>query len=214
MAKYSSQVFRTSILGQPTVVVCGAAGNKFLFSNGNKLVTAWWPDSVNKVFPSSTQTSSQEESKKMRKLVANFLKPEAFQRYVGMMDSIARRHFESGWEGHQQVAVFPLANNYTFWVACKVFLSIEDPKHVAEFADPFNVLASGLISIPIDLPGTPFNRAIKASNLIRKELSATIKQRKIDLAEAKASPTQDILSHMLLTSDENGQYMNELDIAD
>ncbi|XVF74918.1 hypothetical protein PTKIN_Ptkin13bG0148800 [Pterospermum kingtungense] len=214
MAKYSSQVFRTSILGEPTAVVCGAAGNKFLFSNENKLVTAWWPDSVNKIFPSSTQTSSQEESKRMRKLLPNFLKPEALQRYVGMMDTIARRHFETGWEGHQQVAVFPLAKNYTFWVACKVFLSIEDPKRVAQLADPFNALASGIISLPINLPGTPFNRGIKASNLIRKDLSAIIKQRKIDLAEKKASPTQDILSHMLLTSDENGQFMNELDIAD
>lgn len=214
MAKFSSQVFRTSILGEATAVFCGAAGNKFLFSNENKLVTAWWPNSVNKVFPSSTQTSSKEEAKKMRKLLPNFLKPEALQRYVGMMDTIAQRHFESGWEGQQEVSVFPLAKNYTFWVASKVFLSVEDPKHVAKLGDPFNVLASGIISIPIDLPGTPFNRAIKASNLIRKELTAIIKQRKIDLAEKKASPTQDILSHMLLTSDENGRYMNELDIAD
>lgn len=41
-----------------------------------------------------------------------------------------------------------------------------------------------------------------------------IKQRKVDLADGKASPTQDILSHMLLTCDENGKYMAELDIAD
>lgn len=41
-----------------------------------------------------------------------------------------------------------------------------------------------------------------------------IKQRKIDVSENKASPTQDILSHMLTTADENGQYMNEMDIAD
>ncbi|KAK4343326.1 hypothetical protein RND71_036420 [Anisodus tanguticus] len=66
----------------------------------------------------------------------------------------------------------------------------------------------------LSLPGTPFNRAIKASNFIRKELVLIIKQRKIDLAEGKASPTQDILSHMLLTSDANGNFMNDLDIAD
>jgi cytochrome P450 family 26 subfamily A len=68
--------------------------------------------------------------------------------------------------------------------------------------------------MPIDLPGTPFNRAIKASGFIRKELLKIIKQRKIDLAEGKASPTQDILSHMLLTCTDDGVYMNELDIAD
>ncbi|KAK4587610.1 hypothetical protein RGQ29_018856 [Quercus rubra] len=214
MAKFSSEVFKTSIFGEPVAVMCNTAGNKFLYSNENKLVTAWWPSSVNKIFPSSLQTSSNEESKKMRKMLPNFMKPEALKRYIGIMDAIARRHFEAGWEGKQEVTVFPLAKNYSFWLACRLFLSIEDPKHVAKFADPFTVLASGILSIPIDLPGTPFNRAIKASKVIKKELRAIIKQRKIDLAENKASPTQDILSHMLLTSDENGQFMTEMDIAD
>ncbi|KAJ8564372.1 hypothetical protein K7X08_000832 [Anisodus acutangulus] len=214
MAKYSSIVFKTHLLGEQAAVFCGASGNKFLFSNENKLVQAWWPNSVNKVFPSSTQTSSKEEAIKMRKMLPNFFKPEALQRYVGIMDHIAQRHFASGWENHDQVVVFPLAKRYTFWLACRLFLSVEDPNHVAKFTDPFDILASGLISIPIDLPGTPFNRAIKASNFIRKELVAIIKQRKINLGEGKASATQDILSHMLLTSDENGKFMQELDIAD
>ncbi|KAL2553858.1 Cytochrome [Forsythia ovata] len=214
MTKYSSKVFRTHLLGEKAAVLCGAAGNKFLFSNENKLVQAWWPASFDKVFPSSNQTSSKEEAIKMRKMLPNFLKPEALQRYIGIMDHIAQRHFTDDWENKNEIVVFPLAKKFTFWLACRLFVSVEDPNHVAKFADPFDLLASGLISLPIDLPGTPFNRAIKASNFIRKELVAIIKQRKLDLAEGKASPTQDILSHMLLTSDENGKFMHELDIAD
>ncbi|CAI9766627.1 unnamed protein product [Fraxinus pennsylvanica] len=214
MAKYSSKVFRTHLLGEKAAVFCGAAGNKFLFSNENKLVQAWWPASFDKVFPSSNQTSSKEEAIKMRKMLPNFLKPEALQRYIGIMDHIAQRHFADDWENKNEIVAFPLAKKFTFWLACRLFVSVEDPNHVAKFADPFDLLASGLISLPIDLPGTPFNRAIKASNFIRKELVAIIKQRKLDLAEGKASPTQDILSHMLLTSDENGKFMHELDIAD
>lgn len=215
MSKHSPKVFRTSILGQPTAVFCGAAGNKFLFSNENKRVAVWWPDSVKKIFPSPTQISNNSvvDSKKNRELIHNFFKPEALQIYVGMMDSIAKTHFESCWDRHQQVAVFPLAKKFTFLVACKVFLSIEDPTQVAKFGNHFNVLLAGMISVPINLPGTPYNRAIKASNLIRKELSVIIKQRKIDLALNKASPTQDMLSHMLSIRDENGQSMTELDIA-
>lgn len=93
-------------------------------------------------------------------------------------------------------------------------MSIEDEDHVAKFMDPFNLLASGIISLPIDFPGTPFNKAIKASNFIRKELLKIIRQRKVDLAQGVASPTQDILSHMLLACNENGEFMTELDIAD
>ncbi|EYU26567.1 hypothetical protein MIMGU_mgv1a005379mg [Erythranthe guttata] len=214
MAKYSSQVFRTHLLGEKAAVFCGANGNKFLFSNENKLVQSWWPVSVNKVFPSSTQTSSKEEAIRMRKMLPNFLKPEALRRYIGTMDRIAQRHFTDQWENKKEIIVFDLAKSYTFWLACRVFLSVEDPKHVARFADPFNALASGLIGIPVDLPWTPFNRAIKASKYIRKELVLIIRRRKIELAEGEALPSQDILSHMLVTGDEDGKFMDEMEIAD
>lgn len=214
MAKYSPDIFRTSLLGEMTAVLCGASGNKFLFSNENKLVTSWWPRSVEKIFPTSLQTSTKEEAKKMRQLLPGFLKPEALQKYVGIMDSIARKHLETNWDSKIEVTVFPLAKRYTFLVACRLFLSIEDPNHVAKFADPFHVLSAGVISVPINIPGTPFNRAIKAAEEIRKELLGIIKQRKVDLCEKKASPTQDILSHMLTTTDETGRFMNEMDVAD
>ncbi|KAK0598878.1 hypothetical protein LWI29_000267 [Acer saccharum] len=215
VAKYSSNVFKTSILAEPVVVVCGATANKFLFSNENKLVQAWWPNSVNKIFNSTTQTPSKEESKKIRKMLPNFLKPEALMRYIDMMDSIAQQHFQSGWENKEQVTVFPLVKRYTFSVACKLFLSIQDPKHVAKFADPFNYVTSGIISIPINLPGTSFNKGIKASNQIRKKLLAIIEQRKIDLANKPThDDNHDILSHMLVATDDNGQHMTDLDIAD
>ncbi|KAL6192266.1 hypothetical protein ACLB2K_038651 [Fragaria x ananassa] len=216
MNKFSSEVFKTSLFGEKACIFAGAACNKFLFSNENKLVTAWWPSSVNKVFPSSVEdnSSAKEEAKKMRKMLPNFMNPQALQRYIGIMDTIAQRHFALGWENKKEVVIYPLAKNYTFWLAARLFVSVEDPEDVDRLGDPFQLLASGLLSMPIDLPGTAFNKAIKASNWIRGELYKIIKQRKIDLAEGKASPTQDILSHMLLLSDEEGAHMKEMDIAD
>lgn len=112
MTRFSTEVFKTSLVGEPAAVFCGAACNKFLFSNENKLVTAWWPSSVNKVFPSSLQTSSQAEAKKMRKLLPGFMKPEALQRYIGIMDTIAQRHFSADWDNRSEILTFPLAKRY------------------------------------------------------------------------------------------------------
>ncbi|PON63314.1 Cytochrome P [Parasponia andersonii] len=212
-AKYSTQVFKTSVFGEPAAFFCGAGCNKFLFSNENKLVAVWWPSSVDKVFPSSTQTSSQVEARKMRKMLPNFLKAEALMRYIGIMDTIAQRQFAADWDNKKEVLVFPLAKRYTFLLAAKLFVSVEDPERIRKLEDRFEILSSGIISMPIDLPGTPFNRAVKASSFIRKVLVEIIKQRKVDLAEGNASATQDILSHMLLNVDDDGQYMKELDIA-
>lgn len=104
-------------------------------------------------------------------------------------------------------------HSYTFYLACRLFVSLEDQNEVQRIFKRFEEIASGIISVPIDFPGTMFRKAIRASEFVRKELSKIIKQRKIDLAEGKASPTQDILSHMLLTSDGNGQFIHEEDIA-
>ena len=90
-----------------------------------------------------------------------------------------------------------ILNLYTFLLACRLRMSVEDENHVAKFNDPFLLIAAGIISILIDFPGTPFNKAKKGSNFIRKELINILKQRRIDLEEGVmvTSPTQDILSN-------------------
>jgi len=214
MDKYESEVFKTNLFCQPAVVLCGAAGNTFMFSNESKILKAWYPDFVCKIFPSSVKRSLIEQVDRLRTLLPEFLRPDALKRYVGIFDTVAGRHFASEWENKEEVVVFPLAKSLTFGLACRLFLSIEDPDHIAKLASPFNLVVSGIFSIPINLPGTPFNRAMKASNSIRTDLFAIIKQRKKDLAEGNASPKLDILSHMLLACDEKGAFMSELNIAD
>lgn len=52
MKKYSPHVFKTKILGEKTAVICGPAGNKFLFANEQKLVVAWRPHPMQKLYRS------------------------------------------------------------------------------------------------------------------------------------------------------------------
>ncbi|CAL5358683.1 unnamed protein product [Camellia sinensis] len=98
ISNYTSYIFKTKLMLQPNVVFCGAPAHKFLFANENKLLQSWWPSSVDNIFPSSSQTSSKEEAIKMRKMLPNFFKPEALQRYIGIMDTIAQQHFAADWE--------------------------------------------------------------------------------------------------------------------
>ncbi|MED6206131.1 hypothetical protein PIB30_023994 [Stylosanthes scabra] len=128
------------------------------------------------------------------------------------MDSIAQAHLDSLLAKNEtQVAADPLVKRYTLLLAHRLFVSIEDEKHIASIEKHYNALGSGLINLPIDLPGTPFNKSIKASKFIRKQLVDIIRQRKVDLSQGNnnASPKQDILSNMLLICD-----MDEWQIAD
>ncbi|OVA03857.1 Cytochrome P450 [Macleaya cordata] len=223
MQKYSSEIFRTSLVGEAITVLCGATGNNFLFSNERKLVTIWLPPSIKKILHSRTDhqrcSADEDETKKFRQLSNQLVKLVN----VGLMDTIARRHFESNWDNKKEVTVYPLVKNYTFSLACWLILSIDDQDRVNELSKMFGTVMDGIMSIPIDLPGTKFNRAIKASKLIRKKLLSIIKQKKITLCSSSSSENikasthkQDLLTQMIqFTDDENNcKFMNEMEIAE
>ncbi|CAK9149841.1 unnamed protein product [Ilex paraguariensis] len=213
--KYSSELFKTSLAGENMVVFCGASANKFLFSNENKLVVSWWPPTIEKITISSKNTTNTiGETKQMRRYLPEFLKPEALQRYVEVMDCMARYQLEAEWIPNTQVKVLPLSKKYTFAVACKLFMNVEDSEQVTRFAHPFTSVMAGLLSVPINFPGTAFNRGIRAANRIREELLPIIRQRRSLLSEKKEMATGDLLSHMLLATDEDGKFMSEMEIAD
>ncbi|KAK7247268.1 hypothetical protein RIF29_42148 [Crotalaria pallida] len=214
MVKYDSRVFMTSLVGDPTMVFCGPSGNKFLFSNENKNVQVGWPTSVRKLLRSSLVSKVGDEAKITRKLLMSFLNPEALRNYLPKMDSIAQHHLNTHWEGKEQVVVFSLLNIYTFDLACSLFLSIEDSIQLSRLSTHFGEFLKGIVGFPINLPGTRFHRAMKAANAIREETKMIIKKRKVELKEKRVSPTQDLLSHLLVTPDTSGRFMTKMEIID
>lgn len=98
--KYQSQIFKTCIVGEKVAVLCGPAGNKFLFGNENKLVNVWWPSSVRQLLGSCLSTISGEEAKLMRKMLTYFVSPDAFSKlYIKTMELSTQQHIKNYWQG-------------------------------------------------------------------------------------------------------------------
>ncbi|XP_031117727.1 beta-amyrin 28-monooxygenase-like [Ipomoea triloba] len=220
MEKHSPEVFQTSILGEKMAVFCGAQGNKFLFTNDGKVLTSWWPESMKKalLFPEFYENSLKDVSALQRGFLHEILKPEALKQYIPAMDSLSREHMAADWHPNDVVKVFPLAKNYTFALACRLFMSISDPDHIKKLSDPFLLVTNGMFSVPIDLPGTAYNRAIKGGRMVRAELMRIITARRRELAaeerkETAAPAGRDLLSKMLLVRDENGRELSEMEIS-
>ncbi|KVH91533.1 cytochrome P450 [Cynara cardunculus var. scolymus] len=161
--KLFGNVFKTSILGEKMAFFCGPEGNKFLFSNENKLVEVWWPSSVESIIKKSNNKSVTAESAKVRQLLPPFLRAHA------------------------------------------LLLGVRDGTELEKLAKPFVEAAGGIIAIPINIPGTRFNRGVKASNQIREVINGIIAQRRKDLADGTASPSQDLLSHMIAEVDKRNE---------
>ncbi|KAI3884179.1 hypothetical protein MKX03_013092 [Papaver bracteatum] len=216
MNKYSKHIFKTSLLGQSVVVLCGLDGNKFVFSNEDKLAVQWMPPSIKKLFPyfsTTNKISLVDEAKKMRKILSQFLAPDVRQRCFCIMERVVKQHLLTNWDNKRKVTVLPLAMNYSLCLSCHLFLTIDDPAGIQELGKPLEELRAGLFSLPIDLPGTAYNLGLKASKFLMNKLTLIVKQRKIDLEEKKAPETQDLLSYLLLQVDDHGNLIDESVVA-
>jgi cytochrome P450 family 26 subfamily A len=141
------------------------------------------------------------------------------------MDQVTKHHFDTHWsppapyqDRQKQVVVkvHSLATKYTFTSSCKLFLNTDDVQVIAKLEELVRHVSAGVISLPVDLPGTNFNRAIRASKQIRKEIESMVVQRKIDLMNRNLidpSTTQDLMSSLLMESYSDGQEMTEAGIA-
>ncbi|KAL6322950.1 hypothetical protein AAG906_022788 [Vitis piasezkii] len=159
------------------VVMCGPSGNKFLFSSEDKLVVSWWQRSMKKIscFPSVFNETLTRDKFRPPTFLPKFLKPEALQHYIVTMDLMASEHIELNWSSNREVLVSPLTRKYSFALASRLFMSIADPEYVEMISHPFQILNEGFLSMPIDIPGTTFNRALKANKFIHNEFLAIIK---------------------------------------
>ncbi|XP_017245653.2 beta-amyrin 6-beta-monooxygenase [Daucus carota subsp. sativus] len=211
--EYSTDVFQTSIFRQKMAVFCGAQGNKFVYT---KLIKSWWPDTVKKIlFDPEFSHILVDESLVIHHFVHEILKPEALKLYIPVMDAMVREHVELDWDGNEVVKVHPLSKKHTFSLACRLFVNEIDVQQVTKIFKHFVLVTSGMFSVPINLPGTAYSRGVKGGKLVREELEKIITRRRKELLEKKeTSPCYtDVLSRMLLLTDENGKFMSDKEIS-
>ncbi|KAL6991872.1 hypothetical protein U1Q18_009983 [Sarracenia purpurea var. burkii] len=220
MKKYSPEIFKTHILGEKTAVICGPNGNKFVFSNEEKLFTVFRPHPMQMIFRSYKNTVAAppvevpqvDEVKSIR--TPGFFKPDSLMRHIAKMDSVTQQQLLIHWQGRDEVKVHPLSKTVTLTLACRFFMGIKNPDHIASMVNHFDDITLGMHSIILNFPGTLFYKANKAAAAVRKEIVKVIKERKVEMTAGGGEGKKDILSHMTVVTDPTGKYMSEAEIAD
>ncbi|KAL5549956.1 hypothetical protein UlMin_000132 [Ulmus minor] len=217
MKKHSSKIFKTHVLGEPMVVLCGASGHKFVASNEEKLFLAWRPQSMNKLFRSYQKTTSSSPLPRKTETqitkAPGFIKAEALVRYVEVMDSIVAQHMDLYWEGKNKVEAYNLSQILVLTLASRFFLGLDDQSRIKKITNLLDKMMLALHIIPVNFPGTTFYRAMRAANDLREEVKLLIKEKKEALLGG-VEP-QNILSYLIVSTDPvSGEFSPEHVVAD
>ncbi|MEG4418353.1 cytochrome P450 [Microcoleus sp. LAD1_D5] len=201
-------IFKSSIFGQPTVFMCGQEANLFVLSNDNQYFVVSFPPSTKALLgPLSLALQTGANHINRRKLMYQAFQPRALVGYIGAMEDITQRYLEK-WAKMETMTWYPELRNYTFDVAGKLLVGIDNGSETA-LGHNFETFAKGLFSIPWDLPFTRFGKAKKGRKLLLAELEKIIRDRQ------QGTPSgNDALSLLISARDDEGNSLSLDELKD
>jgi cytochrome P450 len=195
------EVFKTRLLGSPTVFLKGPEANRFVLTHENEYFQVSWPGSVKALLgPLSLALQTGHVHVQRRKLLVQAFQPRALEGYVPAMGEICDRYL-ARWAEQGQLTWYPELRNLTFDIACKLLVGLD---HASEtnLGHWFETWCGGLFTIPLNLPWTRFGKAYRCRGLLLEELERLIRDR-----SAQPDPGHDALGLMLQASDEEGNQL-------
>ncbi|KAI7737942.1 hypothetical protein M8C21_015135 [Ambrosia artemisiifolia] len=209
-------IWKASLLGYPTVVLHGPTANKFMYTCEE--LTNTQPPSLSRLFgPKNIMELSGNDHKRVRTAVVSFLKVEVLKQYVAKVDEEILHHLQTHWHGKHEVQVQPLIKTLTFDVICSLLFGIERGPQREKFLSLFHDMVKGLLSVPINLPFTKYNRAIIARKKLVPMLIHLIHEKREALKEhnQQGDPHKDLITSLLSIRDDDGlPMMSEEEIID
>ncbi|XP_059663080.1 abscisic acid 8'-hydroxylase CYP707A2-like [Cornus florida] len=163
--KYGS-ILKTHILGCPCVMISSPEAAKLVLVTRAHLFKPTFPASKERMLGKQAIFFHQGQyHAKLRKLVLRAFMPESIKNIVSDIESIAVDTLKS-LEG-RLINTFPEMKTYTFNVALLSIFGKDEVLYREDLKRCYYILEKGYNSMPINLPGTLFNKSMKA----RKELA-------------------------------------------
>ncbi len=207
IAKYG-KIYKTKIFNNPTVTMVGADANTFLFRNENKYVVSTWPKSTRILLGDlSLATRNGEFHTSRRKLLYEAFQPRALSSYIPTMEKITNEYLNK-WEKQKNFTWYPEIRNYTFDIACNLFMS-KDGASQTPLRKVFETWCAGLFTIVNPFPWTNFQKALRARKVLLKELEKIVIQR-----QQSDNLGEDALGLLIKAKDENGNSLTLEELKD
>ncbi len=113
-----------------------------------------------------------------RRIFTSFFSPEGLQSFVPRMEIMVKAHFVQFWEGKDKIMAFKTMKRFAFALAVDIFFSLTDGPEFQSLEHDIEKFLQGIISPPIDFPGTVYHNAKLSRECICRLLDTIICQRR------------------------------------
>lgn len=195
-------IFKTHILGRPTVVMVGAEANRFVLSKGMEHFS-WgegWPKNFKELLGHSLFVQDGAEHQRNRQLIAPAFHRSALVSYMQMMEEIICSYLAQ-WEALGQFAWFTEFKKMTFDVASTLLIGSQPGEDTARLSQYFSDLTNGLFALPLRWRWTTYGKALLARDSLLAYVEEQVRQR-------QQEPQSDALGMLVQSVDEEGNHLS------
>lgn len=207
--KRYGDIFKTHILGCHCIMIANPEAAKFILENKADLFKPTFPASKERILGRNAVFFHQDQyHTRLRKLILSSFLPEAVRGSVPDIENIALDILKT-WKG-RTIVTYQEMKKYAFAVGIHSIFGPLNMSYKQDLIKYYHILEKGYNSMQINLPGTLFNKSLKAREKLREILSRIIEERRTMVVPAHKG----LLEVLMRSQDENGQTLNEDQIVD
>ncbi|GMH03750.1 hypothetical protein Nepgr_005589 [Nepenthes gracilis] len=189
------KVFKSHIFGNPTIVSTDAEVSRFILQSDAKVFVPSYPKSLTELMgKSSILLINGGLQRRIHGLVGSFFKSSQLKAQITTDMNKYSQQAMNGWEDDG----FPIfiqdeVKNIAFQVLVKALIGLDPGEEMEFLKRQFKEFISGLMSLPINLPGSKLHRSLKAKREMVKLVKRIIQDRRINSIPAAPNDALDVL---------------------
>ncbi|KAI7987680.1 Cytochrome P450 87A3 [Camellia lanceoleosa] len=171
-------IFRTSLVGRPVIISTDPDLSYFVFQKEGKLFQSWYPDTFTEIFGRQNVGSLHGFMYKyLKNMVLNLFGPESLKKMLPEVEQEACRNLNR-WSSQESVELKDATASLIFDLTAKKLISYDPEKSSENLRENFVAFIQGLISFPLNIPGTAYHKCMQGRKKAMKMLKSMLQERR------------------------------------
>lgn len=212
IARYG-KIYKSNLFGGPTIVSADAGLNRFILQNEGKLFECSYPSSIGGILGKwSMLVLVGDMHRDMRNISLNFLCHARLRTHLLKEVEKHTRLVLSSWKEKTTFAAQDEAKKFTFNLMAEHIMSLQPGKIETEnLKKEYVTFMKGVVSAPLNFPGTAYWRALKSRCTILKFIEGKMEERMKRMQEGNEnSEENDLLNWVLKHSNLSTEQILDL----
>ncbi|XP_021749363.1 cytochrome P450 87A3-like [Chenopodium quinoa] len=176
--RYGS-IFKTSLVGTPLIISADAELNHIIFQQEGQAFESWYPTTFTQIFgPENLSTLKDIMYKYLKNMVLSLFGPESLKKMIYEVEDEVLTHLNQ-WCDVDTVELKDATAKMIFNLTAKKLISHDAESSSENLRKNFDDFIKGLISFPLNIPGTAYHKCLQGRKKAMKMLRKLLQERKM-----------------------------------